>query len=160
MAELFGEYKAIIVFLHVISAVIWVGGMVAIRFAAHQSLMQIESPQKRLERVAHTLKRLFTIVVPFVIILLLTAVIMLVGYDLKSTPYAGLGHVKEAIWAIMSVNLFVMILRRNRAVKLLNEGDMVGAKFSLELIGKYMVPVNIILGVVAIFLGAMLSTSL
>ncbi|WP_457747947.1 hypothetical protein [Sulfurimonas sp.] len=160
MGEFFGEYKAIIVFLHVISAVVWVGGMIAIRFAAHQSFMQIESPQKRLERISHTLKRLFTIVVPFVIILLFTAVIMLIGYDLKNTPYAGFGHVKEAIWAFMSVNLFVMILRRNRAVKLLNAGDMAGAKFSLELIGKYMVPLNIVLGIIAIFLGAILSTSL
>ncbi len=160
MVELFGEYKGIIVFLHVISAVIWVGGMVAIRFAAHPSFMQIESPAHRLERISHTLKRLFSIVTPFVFILLITAVIMLVGYDMKHTPYAGVAHAKEAIWAFMSVNLFVMILRRNRAVRLLEKGDMAGAKFSLELIGKYMVPLNIILGVVAIYLGATLSTSL
>ena len=160
MADFFAEYKTIIVFLHVISAVIWVGGMVAIRFAAHQSFMQIESPAHRLERIAHTLKRLFTIVVPFVIVLLLTAVIMLQGYSLSGSDLAPLGHAKEAIWSLMAVNLFVMILRRNRAVKLLNQGDMVGAKFSLELIGKYMVPVNIILGVVAIYLGTTLSSSL
>jgi len=42
MAEFFAEFKVYIIFLHVISAVIWVGGMVAIRFAAHQSFMQIE----------------------------------------------------------------------------------------------------------------------
>ncbi len=160
MAEFFANYKVIIVFLHVISAVVWVGGMIAIRFAAHQSFMQIESPQKRLERIAHTLKRLFSIVVPFVIILLITAVIMLLGYDMKNTPYAGISHAKEAIWAVMSINLVFMIIRRNRAVKLLHKGDMVGAKFSLELIGKYMVPVNIVLGIIVIFLGATLSSNL
>ncbi len=160
MAEFFAQYKVIIVFLHVLSAVIWVGGMIAIRFAAHQSFMQIDSPAHRLERIAHTLKRLFSIVLPFVVILLVTAVIMLVGYDLKHTPYSGIGHIKEAIWTIMSINLVFMIIRRNRAVKLLDQGDMVGAKFSLELIGKYMVPVNIVLGIIAIFLGVMLSSNL
>ena len=60
----------------------------------------------------------------------------------------------------MAINLYVMITRRNRAMRLLNEGNMVGAKFSLELIGKYMVPLNIILGVVAIFLGSTLSSTL
>ncbi len=160
MAEFFAQYKVIIVFLHVLSAVIWVGGMIAIRFAAHQSFMQIDSPAHRLERIAHTLKRLFSIVLPFVVILLVTAVIMLVGYDLKHTPYSWIGHIKEAIWAIMSINLVFMIIRRNRAVKLLDQGDMVGAKFSLELIGKYMVPVNIVLGIIAIFLGVMLSSNL
>jgi len=159
MAEFFAEFKTYIVFLHVISAVVWVGGMIAIRFAAHQSFMQIESPAHRLERVAHTLKRLFTIVVPFVILLLVTAIIMIKGYGLSQSEFSLLSHAKEGIWAVMAINLFVMIQRRNRAVKLLNEGDMVGAKFSLELIGKYMVPLNIILGVVAIFLGTTLSNS-
>ena len=159
MAEFFAEFKTYIVFLHVISAVVWVGGMIAIRFAAHQSFMQIESPAHRLERVAHTLKRLFTIVVPFVIVLLVTAVIMIKGYGLSQSEFSIISHAKEGIWAVMAINLFVMIQRRNRAVKLLSEGDMVGAKFSLELIGKYMVPLNIILGIVAIFLGTTLSNS-
>ena len=160
MAEFFAEFKTYIVFLHVISAVVWVGGMIAIKFAAHQSFMQIESPAHRLERIAHTLKRLFTIVVPFVIILLVTAIMTIKGYSLSQSEFSVMAHVKEGIWAVMAINLFVMIQRRNRAVNLLNEGDMVGAKFSLELIGKYMVPVNIILGIVAIFLGTTLSNSL
>jgi len=160
MQEFFAEYKTLIVFIHVFSAVVWVGGMIAMRYAAHPSFLQIESPAHRMERIAHALKGLFTIVVPFVILLLLTAIIMIKGYDLSNTEYATLRHIKEGIWSLMAVNLFVMILRRNRAVRLLNEGNMVGAKFSLELIGKYMVPVNIILGTVAIFLGVALSSSL
>ena len=159
MTEMFAEYKTIIVFLHVLSAVVWVGGMIAMRYAAHPSFMQIESPAHRLERIADALKKLFCIVAPFTIILLVTAIFMVKGYSISASEYATLGYAKEGIWTIMFINLFVMILRRNRAAKLLNEGDMVGAKFSLELIGKYMVPVNIILGVVAIFLGTTLSNN-
>ena len=43
MEQLFSEYKVIIVFLHVISAVIWVGGMIAMRYASHPSFLEIES---------------------------------------------------------------------------------------------------------------------
>lgn len=160
MQAFFGEYKTIIIFLHVLSAVVWVGGMIAIRYAAHASLMQIESPNRRIERILHTLKRLFIIVVPFVIILLVTAVIMIKGYSLSEGELSKFAHAKEAIWSIMAVNLFVMILRRNRAKKLLDTGDMMGAKFSLKLIGTYMVPVNIVLGIIAIFLGTYLSTTI
>ncbi len=160
MAELFAEYKTLIVFLHVISAVIWVGGMIAMRYAAHPSFMDITSPAERLERVIHALKRLFTIVFPFTIILLLTAVIMILGYDLKSTPYSGLGHAKEAIWIVMFLNYLLMIKRRNRAVDFLAKNDIVGAKIAMSLVGKYMIPLNIILGVIAIFLGSTLSSSL
>jgi uncharacterized membrane protein len=169
LVELFANHKTIIVFLHVISAVVWVGGMIAMRFAAHHSFMEL-SPEQRLPRVAHALKRLFTIVSPFVIILIVTAVIMAVGLGFRAAAvdangnviddYAmyiyNLVHVKEVIWMIMSVNLLAMILRRNKAQKLLDAGDMAGAKNILGLIGKYMVPLNIILGVIAIFLGVTL----
>jgi len=159
MAEIFAEYKTYIVFLHVISAVVWVGGMVAMRYAAHPSFMQIESPAKRLERIADALKRLFCIVAPFVILLIITAVFMIKGYNLSASEFSPISHAKEGIWSVMFLNLAFMIRRRNKAVRLLEEGDMVGAKFSLEVIGKYMVPVNIALGVVAIFLGSTLSSS-
>ena len=170
---LFGNYANIIIFLHVISAVIWVGGMIAMRFAAHQSFMQIESPLHRLERISHSLKRLFTIVTPFVIILIITAVIMAVAYGFREAAvdanhnvineYAmfvyNIVHLKEVIWMVMATNLAAMIWRRNKAQKLLDKGDSTGAKKHLGLIGKYMVPLNIALGVLAIFLGVYLRNS-
>jgi len=160
MSEFFTQYKVIIVFLHVMSAVVWVGGMVAMKFAAHASFMEVESPQKRLQRVAHALKRLFNIVIPFVIILLITAIIMIKGYGLSQSQFAVFAYFKEGIWSIMSINLLSMVIIRNRAEKLIDKGDMIGAKFSLELIGKYMVPLNIILGIVAIFIGSYFSAAL
>jgi len=35
MTTFFSNYGHLIVFLHVLSAIIWVGGMIAIRIAAH-----------------------------------------------------------------------------------------------------------------------------
>ena len=160
MQEFFLEYKVIIVFLHVISAVVWVGGMVAMRFAAHQSFLKIESPHKRLEHIAYALGRLFNIVLPFVIILIATAVFMIKGYGLSLSDFAPFSHLKEGIWTLMFINLAIMIYRRNRGEMLLNKGDMVGAKAQIELIGKFMVPLNIILGITAIFIGTYLSSSL
>lgn len=159
MQEIFAEYKTFIVFLHVISAVVWVGGMISLRYAAHPSFMEIESPAKRLERIAHALKRLFTIVVPFVVILILTAVVMIMGYGLSQSEFSILSHAKEGIWSIMFINLIVMIKRRNRAEQMLEDGNFAGAKGQLELIGKYMVPLNIVLGITAIFIGTTLSNS-
>ncbi len=151
MEAFFGRYSELIVFLHVLSAVVWVGGMIAMRFAAHHSFMELDHPPVRIQRTSHALKRLFTIVTPFVIILLITAVLL-------ATVYKGnsLIHVKEAIWMIMTVNLIAMILRRNKAEKLVLAGNFAEAKAKLELIGKYMVPVNIVLGIIAIYLGVTL----
>ena len=170
LVELFADYRTQIVFLHVISAVVWIGGMVAMKFAAHASFMQIESPLHRLERISQALKRLFMIVSPFVIILIITAAIMAVGIGFRAAAvdahgnvideYAmhiyNLVHEKEVIWMVMGANLFAMILRRNKAEKLLAKGDSTGAKKILGLIGKYMVPLNIVLGIIAIYLGVTL----
>lgn len=168
--ELFTNYKTEIVFLHVISAVVWVGGMVAMRYASHQSLLNIQDSKLRLNSISYALKRLFSIVSPFVVILITTAVIMAVGLGFRVAAvdsngnvideYAmyiyNLVHVKEVIWMVMATNLTAMIIRRNQAQKLLDNDDIKGAKAKLELIGKYMVPVNIALGVCAIFLGVYL----
>ncbi|QSZ42741.1 hypothetical protein GJV85_11660 [Sulfurimonas aquatica] len=160
MSEFFAEYKTIIVFLHVISAVVWVGGMIALRFAAHPSFMQIESPAHRLERVSHALKNLFMIVAPFILTLFITAIIMIKGYSISASDYKVLGYAKEGIWSVMLVAYIVMVMRRNRAQKAIAEGDFVLAKNQLGLIGAVMVPINITLGVIAIFIGSYFSSVL
>lgn len=170
LIETFAHHRTLIVFLHILSAVVWVGGMIAIRFAAHQSLAMITDPKVRLERAAHTLKRLFSLVTPFVLILIVTAVMMAVGLGFRAAAMDANGHVideyamsiyntvhiKEAIWLIMSINLGVMMFRRRKAEMALNEGNLEEAKNALTLIAKYMVPVNIALGVTAIFIGVVL----
>ena len=160
MQEFFGEYKAIIIFLHIISAVVWVGGMIAMRYAAHPSFMEIESPAKRLERISDALKRLFNIVLVFIFILAATGAVLTIGYQLKYTEYHIYTHLKEGIWSIMAINYFVMMYRRRKADKAILEGDFVLAKNQLGLIGKFMVPLNITLGIVAIAMGAYLSSNL
>ena len=160
MQEIFAEYKVFILFLHVISAVVWVGGMIAMRYAAHPSFVEIDSPSRRLGRISHALKRLFMIVLPFVIILIITAVVMIKGYSLSQSEYSIFSHAKEGIWSIMFINLIVMMKRRSRADKMLMDGDFAGAKGQLELIGKFMVPLNIVLGITAIFIGSYFSSIL
>ena len=160
MAEIFADKKVLIVFLHVLSAVIWVGGMVAMRFAAHPSFMEIEDAKLKLQRVIEAVQGLFTIVFPFAIILVVTAVFMILGYDLKNTDYNHYAHAKETIWIIMFVNYIVMIMRTSKASKLLESGDIAGAKEKLAPISKFMIPANIVLGIIAIYLGAELSSAL
>lgn len=172
MVTFFWEYSTPIVFLHVLSAVIWVGGMVAMRFAAHQSFMELEPPM-RLARTSQALKRLFAIVSPFVVILIVTAVLMAVGWGFRAASVDAEGnvideaafatyqlvHVKEAIWMVMALNLGAMIWRRSKAQRCIDRGDFKAAKPLLGMIGKYMVPINIALGIIAIYLGVTLRYS-
>ncbi len=160
MQEIFLEYKIIIVFLHVISAVVWVGGMVALRYAAQPSLLEIESSAEKLKRISHAIKRFFIILFPFIIILIITAIIMIDAYSLLQDEFSVLSYVKVGLWSVMFINYIVAIKRRNRADKMIIEDDFVGAQGQLGPIGKILVPMNIVLGVTAIFIGSYFSSAM
>jgi len=147
---------SLVVFLHVISAVLWVGGMIAIRFAVHYSIQNIVEPRIKLERTLENLKRFFNMVIPAIVILLITAVILIILLGFKGTPLYSFVIAKEAIWTIMTIVFVIIYIKRNKAEKAFVEGDFLGAKNNLSPIAKYYIPVNIILGIVAIYLGVTL----
>ena len=156
MNEFFINFSSLIVFLHIISAVVWIGGMIAIRFAVHYSMQEIDDAKIKLGRTLELLRRFFNMVIPSIIILLLTAVIMSIGFGFKNTDLAPIVHIKEAIWNVMTVLFVIIYLKRNKAQKLFNESDFKSAKDVLVPLAQWMIPVNIFLGLIALYLGVTL----
>ena len=147
---------SLVVFLHVISAVLWVGGMIAIRFAVHYSIQNIVEPKIKIERTLENLKRFFNMVIPAIAILLITAIVLILSLGFKETPLYSFVIAKEAIWTIMTIVFIIIYIKRNKAEKAFIEGDFLGAKNNLSPIAKYYIPLNIILGIMAIYLGVTL----
>ena len=153
MSELFNNFSSSIVFLHVISAVIWVGGMIAIRFAVHYSIQEIEEPKIKLGRTLENLRRFFNMVIPAILVLLITAIIMIIALGFKGTELYSIVIIKEAIWTIMTILFITIYIKRNKAQKAFDNSDFANAKNNLLPIATYFIPANIILGLIAIFLG-------
>lgn len=153
LVDFFKNYSSIIVFLHVISAVIWVGGMIAIRFAVHYSMQNIEDQKIKLGRTLENLKRFFSMVIPAILTLLITAIIMIIALGFKGTELYSIVIAKEIIWTIMTVIFITIYIKRNKAQKAFDSGDFANAKNNLLPIATYFIPANIILGLIAIFLG-------
>lgn len=156
MKDIFLSMPSLIIFLHVISAVLWVGGMLAIRFAVHYSMQNIEDPKIKLGRTLENLKRFFNMVIPAILFLLLTAIIMILGLELKNSPLYSFAIIKEVIWTVMTIIFIYIYIRRNQAQKYFDRGELPLAKAKLEPIAKIFIPTNIVLGVIAIFLGVTL----
>lgn len=152
MKEIYENYTAIVIFLHILSAVIWVGGMIAIRVAVHPSLQSIDDIQIKLGKTLQITKRLFNLVMPFIFISLICALILIIGGGFTG----GIIHVKEAIWTIMTLNFFFMYVKRIKAQKLFDQGEFAKAKQTVSLLPTVLLPVNIILGLAAIFSGVLL----
>jgi uncharacterized membrane protein len=153
MESFFNQFAALIIFFHVLSAVIWVGGMIVIRFAVHYSMAKVDDPAIKLGRQLENLQRFFNMVIPSIILLLITAIVMILGLGLKGTELYSVAIIKEVIWTIMAVIFTMIYIKRNKAQKLFDTGDFKGAKEMLAPLPAWMIPVNIILGMVAIYMG-------
>jgi len=153
MVDLFHNFSTEIIFLHVLSAIIWVGGMIAIRFAVHYSMAKVEDPTIKLGRTLESLKRFFMMVVPSIFILLITAIIMIIGLGFKGTELYSIVIIKEAIWVVMAVVFTVIYIKRNKAQKCFDNNDFAGAKNHLSPLAAWMIPLNTILGLVALYFG-------
>lgn len=153
MSELFNNFSTLIIFLHVISAIVWIGGMIVIRFAVHYSMQNIEDPKIKLGRTLENLKRFFSMVIPSIITLLITAIILILALDFKDTELYKFVIIKEVIWLIMTVIFIVIYIKRDKAQKAFDSGDFLSAKNQLNPLAKYLIPINIFLGIVAVILG-------
>ncbi len=172
MTELFANNGQFIVFVHVLSAFIWVGGMIAMRVAVHpviarggvtasqklrsDVMVSMLEPKQRLGITLQTTGRLFNLVMPFIIILFATGLIMAIATGGHKGDLKTLFISKEIIWTIMAVNYSYMYVRRAKAWKLFEQGDMALAKAKMKWIPNVLLPLNIVLGIVALWMGVSL----
>jgi uncharacterized membrane protein len=157
MSAFFAEYARIILFVHLLFAVTWVGGMIAIRFALHPSLPIIDDGSKRLELVIAVLNRFFLMVSTAIVFVGITGIIMMLGIGFKSVPalYVAV-HVKTQIWMVMAIVYGVIYYRFTKAKSCFEAGDNENAAKYLAPLAKFLIPTNIFLGLVAIMLGVVL----
>lgn len=172
MTALFANYSYLIVLLHVLSAIIWVGGMIAIRAAVHpvifrggvteaqmlqtKMIASILEPKQRLGITLQVMGRLFNLVMIFVVISFATGLIMAVAMGGHHGAEKSLFLTKEILWTIMAVNYTYMYIRRGKAWKLFEEGKIPEAKAKLKWMPNVLLPLNIVLGLVALALGVSL----
>ena len=156
MTELFNNYGHIIVFLHVLSAFIWVGGMIIIRLAVHPIMQTIDDPKIKLGKTLQIMGKLFNLVLPFIIYLLVSGLIMAIALNGHHTEQKSLFLAKETIWTIMALNYAYMFMQRKKAWSFFEAGNLPLAKSQVANIPNFLLPLNIVLGIVALWFGVSL----
>lgn len=146
-----------IVFVHVFSAVIWVGGMIIVRFVVHPSLQHMTDTISRLEMSLKLMKRLFRFMMPFILLMVVTGVALFFAFaSSQDVQGARLFLIKEVILGIMVLNYLWMIRLRYHAERIFKNTHFPKARETLMMIPHYLLPLNIILGVVALYFGVAL----
>lgn len=156
--DFFADFGKYIIFLHLLGALVWIGGMIAIKFAVCPALLNIRDEKLRLSRVLEVMQRFFNIVLPFIIMIVFTSVFMNVGMGFKfgdPTLYT-LIQTKETIWTLMTINFVYICIKRNSAQKMFLSDDMLGCQENIKMILNYLLPMNIFLGAAALYIGTTL----
>jgi uncharacterized membrane protein len=136
--------------LHTLSAVIWIGGMITARLVVHPIGLQFEDMQQRIERNLKVTKRLLWLVFPFAVLSIVTGIVISSG---NRSPTV---HIKESIWLIMFLNYLFIFYRSRVATRAFNNFDINGARKVMAPIANLSLPINIILGIMAIYFGVSL----
>lgn len=146
-----------LLFIHVLAGAFWVFGMIILRFIVHPHLQTLP-PSQRLEKSIAILGSFFPKVIAAIFVIALTGMIM--GSVYKGTPVSGLVHAKEGVWTFMAVIFGVIFFRFRRAKKLYEEENYEEAGEMLSAIPRVLIPINIVLGILAIFFGAIVAKGL
>jgi uncharacterized membrane protein len=92
-------------------------------------------------------------VIPSIILLITTAIIMILALGFKDGELYKFVILKEIVWSVMTIIFIVIYMKRNKAQKAFDNADFASAKNQLAPLAKYLIPINIVLGLVAIILG-------
>lgn len=140
--------------LHLLSAVLWVGGMYFVLFALRPALPGLESAPERPKLMRRVLARFLPAVAVSVLLLIATGYAMLflkfggfAGLPLYVNLMQGLGWVMILLFAYL---YHVPWLRFRRAV---DDGDLQNAPAHLERI-RLIVQINLLIGIAVVVIAA------
>ncbi len=155
---------AVMLFLHVLAVVIWVGGMFLMHFAVRPVAVAQLQPPQRLPLLADILGRFFNWVTVAVLVVLATGVAMIVGLGAAAGAAAAgksafgegmrLAHASVHLMFVVGVLMtviyaFIRLVPFVRLRKALATHELAVAARSVDLIRKLVVT-NLLLGVLTI----------
>lgn len=155
LIDFFGDFGRIIVFLHIMSAAFLIGSMMMIRFIVKPALMAIDDEAVRYSRCIRILDRYFYYIFVIMVILISASLTMSVGlgFQYASPTMFSIVHVKEALWLFMAFNFLYMYIRFLNAKRLYKKRNFFEVHENLGLIVNFVMPLNILLALMASYLG-------
>ncbi|MFK5938682.1 MAG: hypothetical protein QM497_09845 [Sulfurimonas sp.] len=163
--QLMTDYPTTIIFVHVFSAMVWEGGMIALWFIGFQTSKELAIEDRFADRVA-VVKKYFLFLTPFILILFVTAIFFALGYkdnaydfdgfvlDMNNADMYKLINANGSVFAVMVLNMFLILYTLTRSGVDRYKGNK--AKDAIYLVNTFLLPLNIFLGAVGTYMGAFL----
>jgi len=155
LINLFGDFGRIIVFFHIIGSSFLIGSMLMIRFIIKPTLMAIDDEFVRYSRCIRILDRYFYYLLGIMTLIISASFTMSagLGFEYANPIHSSLIHVKEAIWVFIAFNFIYMYIKLLNAKRLFKKRDFFEVHENLGLIVNCLIPMNLILTLIAVYIG-------
>jgi uncharacterized membrane protein len=152
---IFENYGTAIISMHLISAILFIGSLFAIRFLFCKPIESISDDEERYSIYLKLLQKFFILSFVLIAIIFVVAVLMEIGMKFEYGNPTGQAMVraKELIWLFIIINLAYMYIKYRIAKKAFKNNLMIEAGENIILIVNYLIPYVLVFGLLAILLG-------
>ena len=158
LISIFGDFGRVIVFLHIIGASFLIGSLFMIRFIVKPILVVIDDEFVRYNRCIRILDRYFYYIFAMMILIISASFTMSVGlgFEYANPTLYSLIHVKEALWLFIAFNFIYMYSKLMNAKRLFKTREFFEVHENLGLIVDSLIPLNLILTLIAAYIGVII----
>ena len=156
--DIFENYKTFIIFLHVLSASFLIGSMFVIIFIVRPVGKRVEDVELKCANCLMILKRFNTLLIPIMLTIVSASFFMNIGMGFEyGDPTAFIIiHIKEAIWIFIAFNFLYMYKKYLNAKEAYVQKDFLAAQENIILITKYLIPLNLVISLMAVYFGVVI----
>ncbi|MFK5882422.1 MAG: hypothetical protein QM482_09435 [Sulfurospirillum sp.] len=157
-ADIFENYKTLIIFLHVLSASFLIGSMFVIIFIVRPIAKKVEDIELKCENCLKILQRFNIFLVPIMLTILSASFFMNIGmgFEYGDPTVFIVIHIKEAIWIFLAFNFLYIYKKYMNAKKAYRQKDFLVTQENIILITKYLIPLNLVISLIAVYFGVVI----
>jgi len=156
--DIFNTHKNFIIFLHILSASMLIGSMFVIIFIVRPVTKKVEDTEVKCGNCLKLLRRFNIFLVPTMLVIFSASFFMNVGmgFEYGDPTVFIVIHIKEAIWLFLVFNFLYMYKKYLNASKAYKEKDFLLTQENIILITKYLLPLNLIVSLIAVYFGILI----
>lgn len=156
--EFFGNFSTLIIFVHVASTLMLIGGLFVVSFLAKPIIYEIKIPRIKYGKSIELLKKFLLFALIFMVLTILSGFVIVVGLNFAGGNPATnvIVHTIEALIFFACINFVYIYLKYKEAYKYYQRDENIQTHENLELIFRYIFPLNFILGIASIYLSIIL----
>lgn len=158
IVDFFNKFDFFITYVHIMSVILLIGTLFAIGFLVKPVLYEIKIPRVKYEKSIELVKRFMMFAFICMVLILLSGLTMVVGLDYKGGNPADyvIVHTIEALWIFVGANFIYIYFKYKEASKSFRQNESIQTHENLELIFRYIIPLNFVLGVISVYFGILL----